>query len=52
MADMEMKLTHWHGAMTGAAKQQLLQEIEEYTRITQLGWIQQDGGRLTGLENT
>ncbi len=48
MADIEMKLTNWNGAMAGAAKQQLLQAMEKkYTTR-----VQQDGNILTKLENT
>ncbi len=48
MADIEMKLTNWHGAMAGTGKQQLLQAMEKkYTTR-----IQQDGNILTKLENT
>ncbi len=46
MADIEMKMTNWHGAVAGADKQQLLQEIEEY-RISSQRRKQQDGGTLT-----
>ncbi len=52
MADIEMTFTNKHGAAAGAAEQQLLQEMEEYIRRTQQGWVQPDGDRLTGLENT
>ncbi len=48
MADIEMKLTNWHDAMAGDARQQLLQAMEnKYTTR-----IQQDGNILTKLENT
>ncbi len=50
MADIEMIMTNKHGAVAGAAKQQLLQEIEEY-RISSQRRKQQDGGTLTQLEN-
>ncbi len=50
MADIEMMLTNLHGTVAGAAKQQLLQEIEEY-RISTQRRIQQDVGALTQLEN-
>ncbi len=50
MADIEMMLANLHGAVAGAAKQKLLQEIEEF-RIRSQRRIQKDGGTLTQLEN-
>ncbi len=50
MANIEMIMTNRHGVVADAAKQQLLQEIEEYSINTQRR-LQQDGGTLTQLEN-
>ncbi len=48
MADIEMKMINWHGAVTGTAKQQLLQAMENKYSTR----VQQDGNILTKLENT